>query len=31
MATINSLADIVLDWENVLAACRNNAELDEGR
>jgi hypothetical protein len=27
MATINSFADIVLDWENVLAACRNNAEL----
>ncbi|MEA2602582.1 MAG: hypothetical protein QOF89_3574 [Acidobacteriota bacterium] len=27
MATINSYADIVLDWENILAACRDNAEL----
>ena len=27
MATLNSFADVVLDWENVLAACRNNAEL----
>ena len=27
MASMNSYADIVLDWENILAACRDNAEL----
>jgi prophage DNA circulation protein len=27
MATINSYADVVLDWENILAACRDNPEM----
>jgi len=27
MSSINSLADVILDWEDVLSACRNNAEV----
>jgi hypothetical protein len=27
MASTNSFADVVLDWEDVLVACRNNAEV----
>ena len=27
MGSINSVADVILDWEDVLAACRNNAEV----
>jgi len=27
MGSTNSFADVVLDWEDVLVACRNNAEV----